>query len=90
MRPIVELEGELEGLALGRLDHAPRCAAQAGMALAAQHVGGAFGIELLEGAAHDLRFVLLAVDLGRIDAVEHRRAHQVGMAAHDLKPQRVP
>ena len=55
------------------------------MTLAAQRIGGAVGIELLEGAAHDLGLVLLAVDLRRIDGVEHGRAHQVGMAPHHFE-----
>ena len=84
---VLELQGRARPACARRLrSHAfDRCAARPGWRSRQSCVGGAFGIELLEGAAHDLGLVLLAVDLRRIDAVEHRRAHQVGMAAHDLE-----
>ena len=55
------------------------------MPLAAERIGSAIGIELLEGTAHDRGLVLLAVDLRRIDTVEHGGTHQAGMPAHHLE-----
>ena len=54
MGTVFELEGELDRGALGALDLAFDGAAQAGMALAAERIGGAFGIKLSEGLGDDL------------------------------------